>query len=512
MGGALVLGAYVMLCISACIQAWEMYELQALLAFKGGLSNHTALSGWTMENSHNLCVSWEGVTCSNVTGHVIMLDLRDLSLKGIISPEVSRSIGQLKNLRHFGIFDANIFGSIPEELGNCSKLEEIHIEPHNIIEGDIPSYSSNLQSLDLSDNMFGGSIPVNLGQMGGLIILDLSNNRFIGQLSNLKAHNNSLNGTLPNFLTTTSIEELYLSRNRFNGHMPPISRDVHHLNLVEKLTGEMPRTSPGFSCALRFLDVDDNSLSGKLAADVFKNMTSLEYVSLSHNKFEVPSFLSHFKSLRVLSMGENNLHGPIPDWLWNMTHLHVLDLSRNKFEGCLSCSISQLDAFKHMNFSDQEWAPLWLMVKGREQQFPYFDPSNTILDLSSNQLTGVIPSYLGELIRLRILNHSNNHFSGNIPQTLVKIVQLKQLDFSFNNIIEPIPNTFQDLHSLSSLNLSFNRLEGLCGKLFDKECPSNNYSTLLVYKHFNSNSSWWQENMSLWAFTLGFIVLLISLV
>ncbi|EFJ12607.1 hypothetical protein SELMODRAFT_123884 [Selaginella moellendorffii] len=354
-----------------------------------------------MENSHNLCVSWEGVTCSNVTGHVIMLDLGGLNLEGIISPEVSRlknlevldlslnnlvgplpkefgmmkklktlylpceipefignlssleviwadiaiggiprSIGQLTNLRHVEISFGYIFGSIPEELGNCSKLEEIYIHAHNIFEGfialpphlkvlslrhlngtapipkeiwnsthleelslidcsltgslppqlgvqfrildlsynflsgDIPSYSSNRQSLDLSYNMFCGNIPVSLGQMGGLTNLDLSNNRFTGniptsvehlsnlsdlslgsnlltgaipmnlrQLSNLDLHNNSLNATLPNFLTTTSIQELYLSRNRFNGHMPPISREVHLLNLAENmLTEEMPKS------------------------------------------------------------------------------------------------------------------------------------------------------------------------------------------------------------------------------------------------------------------------------
>ncbi|EFJ10187.1 hypothetical protein SELMODRAFT_427365 [Selaginella moellendorffii] len=102
--------------LGSCIQAWEMYELQALLAFKGGLSNHTALSGWTMENSHNLCVSWEGVTSSNVTGHVIMLDFSGLNLevwKYPVNEEMLGTRGRASSKRQrvccfksMGVFDA----------------------------------------------------------------------------------------------------------------------------------------------------------------------------------------------------------------------------------------------------------------------------------------------------------------------------------------------------------------------------------------------------------------------
>jgi hypothetical protein len=51
-----------------CIQS----ERQALLQFKVGLSDdYGMLSSWTMAD----CCQWKGVGCSNLTGHVLMLDL-----------------------------------------------------------------------------------------------------------------------------------------------------------------------------------------------------------------------------------------------------------------------------------------------------------------------------------------------------------------------------------------------------------------------------------------------------
>lgn len=53
------------------------------------------------------------------------------------------------------------------------------------------------------------------------------------------------------------------------------------------------------------------------------------------------------------------------------------------------------------------------------------------LDLSDNQLEGVIPSYLGDLSGMMQLNLSHNKLSGPIPEAFGKLLNLETLDLSF---------------------------------------------------------------------------------
>ena len=51
-------------------------ETQALLNFKQGIMDDFGfLSSWGNEEDKTDCCKWKGVRCSNLTGHVVMLDL-----------------------------------------------------------------------------------------------------------------------------------------------------------------------------------------------------------------------------------------------------------------------------------------------------------------------------------------------------------------------------------------------------------------------------------------------------
>ncbi|XP_030933555.1 receptor-like protein EIX2 [Quercus lobata] len=51
-------------------------ERQALLEFKKGLvDDHGRLSSWQSSDENKNCCNWEGVRCSNLTGHVLELHL-----------------------------------------------------------------------------------------------------------------------------------------------------------------------------------------------------------------------------------------------------------------------------------------------------------------------------------------------------------------------------------------------------------------------------------------------------
>ncbi len=74
------------------------------------------------------------------------------------------------------------------------------------------------------------------------------------------------------------------------------------------------------------------------------------------------------------------------------------------------------------------------------------------LVLRSNQLSGSIPSALGNLDELRILKLDNNRLSGSIPQTLGLLVRLEELSVAGNpQLSGSIPD---ELCRLSTLNLT----------------------------------------------------------
>lgn len=82
------------------------------------------------------------------------------------------------------------------------------------------------------------------------------------------------------------------------------------------------------------------------------------------------------------------------------------------------------------------------------------------IDLSSNRFEGHIPSVLGDLIALRVLNLSHNRLQGHIPPSLGNLSVVESLDLSFNQLSGEIPQQLASLTSLEVLNLSHNDLEG----------------------------------------------------
>ncbi len=83
-----------------------------------------------------------------------------------------------------------------------------------------------------------------------------------------------------------------------------------------------------------------------------------------------------------------------------------------------------------------------------------------LLDLRDNQLTGAIPSELGDLANLQELNLSGNQLIGAIPSELGDLANLQRLDLRLNQLSGPIPTQLSSLANLISLNLSRNQLSG----------------------------------------------------
>ncbi len=84
-----------------------------------------------------------------------------------------------------------------------------------------------------------------------------------------------------------------------------------------------------------------------------------------------------------------------------------------------------------------------------------------ILDLENNFLTGNIPQEVGDLIQLTYLDFHNNKLSGGIPTNLNKLTNLEEVFLFENALTGSIPNNWANINSLKRLFVNDNQFSGL---------------------------------------------------
>lgn len=84
----------------------------------------------------------------------------------------------------------------------------------------------------------------------------------------------------------------------------------------------------------------------------------------------------------------------------------------------------------------------------------------TDLGLPNLQLSGTLPSEIGNLTNLQSLMLENNNISGQLPIEMGKLSKLVSLDLSNNHISGPLPQSLGQLNSLTYLRLNNNSFSG----------------------------------------------------
>eukprot|EP01018_Ginkgo_biloba_P005713 Gb_21248 [translate_table: standard] len=166
----------------------------------------------------------------------------------------------------------------------------------------------------------------------------------------------------------------------------------------------------------------------------------------------IPPFISIQYSLRYLRLASNNLIGSIPTWLWDLS-IQILDLSQNKLSGQLALPNSP--SYVQIMLLDTNH-----LAGSIPPEIGTFFPNPTTLVFASNNFSGIIPSSIGNMKYLKVLDLSDNKLHGKIPTSLGNYLQMGALRLTKNNLEGKIPMEIWNLPQLETLHLNGNLLTG----------------------------------------------------
>ncbi|XP_023640240.1 probable inactive receptor kinase At5g10020 isoform X2 [Capsella rubella] len=422
-------------------------DFEALLELKKGFQSDPSgkvLASWDAKalSSDGCPLNWYGVTCSS--GDVTSIDLNGLGLLGNFSFPVIVGLRMLQNL---SISDNQFAGTL-SNIGSFKSLKYLDVSG-NLFRGSLPSGIENLRNLEFvnlsGNNNLGGVIPPGFGSLEKLEYLDLQGNSFSGEVMSLFSQ---LNG----------VEYVDISRNNFSGSL------------------DLGLAKSSFVSSIRYLNVSGNSLVGELFAhDGIPFFDSLEVFDASSNQLSgsVPVF-SFVVSLKILRLQDNQLLGSLPPGLLqeSSTVLTELDLSLNQLEGPVGSITSS--TLEKLNLSSNRLSgslPLKVghcaiidlsnnKISGNLSRIQNWGDSVEIIRLSSNSLTGTLPGQTSQFLRLTSLEVANNLLRGVLPFILGTYPELKEIDLSHNQLSGFLPSNLFVSAKLMDLNLSYNNFSG----------------------------------------------------
>ncbi|GLU17313.1 hypothetical protein SLE2022_336860 [Rubroshorea leprosula] len=438
-------------------------EALALLQFKTSFSiNYTVpyLDYYCGENYSKIeswkegidCCSWDGVSCDNVTGHVIALNLScsflygtfpsnstifflrnlqslNLALNDFRDSKIPSEISQFTRLKHLDVSSSGFSGQVPREIAHLPKLVSLNLSYSDLILEtttfrNLVHNLSEVRELELRG--------VNMTSVNPRFFMNLSSS-----LTTLDLWESALRGNFPNSIFRfPNLKNFYLSGSFGEGNLTidlPSSNwssPLQQLYLGDMDCGRRLPESIGDLKSLQSLNLLNCNLEGSIPTSI-GNLSELTSLELSSNQFSGPILTSicNLRQLTILALDSNNLSGQIPSSLANLTQLIELYLSNNQFSGPIPASIGNLRQL-------------------------------TALFLYSNNLSGQIQPSLANLTQLTSLALLNNQFSGPIPFHAIRFSKLMYLGLSYNLLNGMLPPWIFTLPFLESLYLDHNQFQG----------------------------------------------------
>ncbi|KAL3738567.1 hypothetical protein ACJRO7_020008 [Eucalyptus globulus] len=337
----------------------------------------------------------------------------------------------------------------------------------NLLKTTLPSPPPLAKYYNISNNNLFGEIQ-SICKARSLVILDLSIN--------------SLNGTIPSCLgNIDSLTILNLGRNKLEGMIPNGYPKVCVLKIIDlannRLQGPIPRSL--INCPmLEYLNLGYNQIHDGFPSWLSK-LTKLRAIILKSNKFYGPieTYRNqfNFSNLHIMDLSNNGFTGELPSKLLQSFHAMKVIVSQDQLEYMNTSQGLPLSLETYEKIVDYD---MKLMSKGTEREYTKVPYALKGIDLSNNKFEGCIPDFIGDLKSLVLLNLSNNILTCFIPPSLANLRVLESLDLSRNKLSREIPQQLAQLTFLSSFDFntfgasSFAMNEGLCGNPLPKKCTT----------------------------------------
>ncbi|KAL6529995.1 LRR receptor-like serine/threonine-protein kinase hsl2 [Orobanche minor] len=377
------------------------------------------LNDW--RNSTKPC-NWTGISCdAHGDDNVVSINLASFNISGPFPANFCR----IPTLRNLDISDNYFGGGVNPDssFSLCSRLVSLNLSS-NLFVGTLPEFSPsfrNLTVLDLSANNFSGEIPISFGNLDKLQYLSLASNL--------------LNGSIPEFLSNlTELTRLILAVNPFRPS--PLPRNIGRLTKLEELWASY------------------SNIEGEIP-DSIGNLVSIKNFDVAHNNLhgKIPDAIGGMKNVVQIELWENQLSGEIPDTFGNLTSLLRFDASANSLTGKIPESLAGL-ALEALAIRDN-------FLEGRIPEILASNPMLVDLRLFNNSLSGPLPISMGLHSDLELFDVSTNNLEGPLPLNLCGRKKLQRLMILRNRFSGRIPDSYGECDSLRYLRIHENELSGV---------------------------------------------------
>ncbi|KAF8783630.1 hypothetical protein HU200_000447 [Digitaria exilis] len=429
-------------------------EAALLLRIKTAWGDPAPLASWSTSTTAAHC-NWTYVAC-DTAGKVTSLSIANVTLGGVV-PD---ALGGLVALTELVLHNTSVGGGFPAFLYNCTGVTRVDLST-TTSPGELPADidrlgGNSLTYLALDHNNFTGAIPDAVTKLKNLTYLALNENQLTGTIPSgigeLMASRRSSSRTIRSMRRAAGLVQeldeaddclagkvrprrnLYLYSNNLTGDMG-INGSIGATGLVEvDLIAKLP--------SLMYLWLWDNNLSGELPAELGKQTPLLRDIQIDSNNFSgpIPAGICDNGKLWVLTASSNQLTGSIPSSLASCPGLIWVLLQDNQLSGEVPAALWTVPKLLTLNLQNNG------QLSGTLPEKLYWNISSLYID--NNQFTGRIPASATQLLRFHA---SNNLFSGDIPAGFAAgMPRLQELDLSANQLSGLIPDNIGSLTTTSS--------------------------------------------------------------